>query len=158
MKFYWYSIQINILPILLRNFNEPLTIEPRRIIEVKSNPVSKYININHDKLSVKGIIIKYATGEYVFCNFRYNGIFQWVRNKLNCHIWINKKQNRYVWLNKKLHRCTWINKIVKDFNEIQSIRKTFGDTVIIVLLNILLILPIMILIQVSVFIYYEMVH
>lgn len=118
------------LPILLRNFNEPLTIEPRRIIEVKSNPVSKYININHDKLSVKGIIIKYATGEYVFCNFRYNGIFQWVRNKLNCHIWINKKQNRYVWLNKKLHRCTWINKIVKDFNKIQSIRKTFGDTVI----------------------------
>ena len=98
------------LPILLRNFNEPLTIEPRRIIEVKSNPVSKYININHDKLSVKGVIIKYATGEYVFCNFRYNGIFQWVRNKLNCHIWINK--------------------IVKDFNEIQSIRKTFGDTVI----------------------------
>lgn len=80
------------LPILLRNFNEPLTIEPRRIIEVKSNPVSKYININHDKLSVKGVIIKYATGEYVFCNFRYNGIFQWVRNKLNCHIWINKNK------------------------------------------------------------------
>ena len=118
------------LPILLRNFNEPLTIEPRRIIEVKSNPVSKYININHDKLSVKGVIIKYATGEYVFCNFRYNGIFQWISSKLSCYIWINKKRNRYEWLNKKLLKCIWINKIIKDLNEIGIIRKSFGDTVI----------------------------
>lgn len=118
------------LPILSRSFNEPLTIEPRRIIEVKSNPISKYINISHDELSVRGIIIKYATGEYVFCNFRYNGIFQWIRSKLNCYIWINKKQNRYIWLNKKLYSCTWINKIIKDLNEIESIRNTFGDTVV----------------------------
>lgn len=118
------------LPIIPRNSKETLTIEPRRIIEVESNPVSKYINISRDELSVKGVIIKYATGEYVFCNFRYNGIFQWIRSKLNCYIWINKKRNRYVWVNKKLHKCTWINKIIKDLNEIKTICKTFGDTVI----------------------------
>lgn len=118
------------LPILSRNSKETLTIEPRRIIEVESNLISKYINIRRDELSVKGVIIKYATGEYVFCNFRYNGIFQWIRSKLNCYIWINKKRNRYVWLNKKLHKCTCINKIIKDLNEIEIIRKTFGDTVI----------------------------
>ena len=98
------------LPILSREFNEPITIEPRRIIELNSDPVSNYININKDKLNVKGIIIKYATGGYVFCEFRYNGILQWIKNKLNSYIWIKKE--------------------LKPLKEIQCIRNFFGGKVI----------------------------
>ena len=98
------------LPILSREFNEPITIEPRRIIELNSDPVSNYININKDKLNVKGIIIKYATGGYVFCEFRYNGILQWIKNKLNSYIWIKKES--------------------KPLKEIQCIRNFFGGKVI----------------------------
>lgn len=98
------------LTILSREFNESITIEPRRIIKINSNPVSKYINNSKDKLNVKGIIVKYATGEYVFYGFRYNGILQWIKNKLNSHMWIRED--------------------LKSLNEIRSISTTFGGKVI----------------------------